>query len=148
MRDLRPEDLVRRYPDRDFLIAEGGAGAPYMLAMHRAFYRYVSGRLGEGERVLDAGCGTGIGTELLAGGDRIALGVDVKPPVLRYAAARHHDGRPLYAAMDAVGLVQPYEGSIIKGSERKLSPKDETHKKHTYYVTTAVTDRILRETVE
>ncbi|MUV90360.1 DUF2250 domain-containing protein [Halapricum sp. CBA1109] len=41
--------------------------------------------------------------------------------------------------------MQPYEGSIIKGSERKLSPKDETHKKHTYYVTTTVADRILRE---
>ena len=53
--------------------------------------------------------------------------------------------RELYQAMRAVGLVQPYEGSIIKGSERKLSPKDETHKKHTYYVTTTVADRILRE---
>ena len=52
--------------------------------------------------------------------------------------------RHLYAAMDAVGLVEPYEGSIIKGSERKLKPKDETHKKHTYYETTTVAERILR----
>lgn len=56
--------------------------------------------------------------------------------------------RTLYAAMRAVDVVEPYDGSIIKGSERKLSPKDETHKKHTYYVTTTVTDRILRETAD
>ena len=53
--------------------------------------------------------------------------------------------RRLYRAMRRVGLVTTYEGSIIKGTERKLKPKDETHRKHTYYVTTGVTDRILRD---
>ncbi len=59
---------------------------------------------------------------------------------LDLAAVRHR-----YRAMDAVGLVTTYEGSIIKGTERKLKPKDETHRKHTYYVTTDVADRILRD---
>jgi len=53
--------------------------------------------------------------------------------------------RHCYRAMDAIGLVTTYEGSIIKGTERKLKPKDETHRKHTYYVTTDVTDRLLRD---
>lgn len=53
--------------------------------------------------------------------------------------------RRLYEAMRRVGLVTTYEGSIIKGTERKLKPKDETHRKHTYYVTTDVADRILRD---
>ncbi|MFW5903209.1 MAG: DUF2250 domain-containing protein [Halolamina sp.] len=53
--------------------------------------------------------------------------------------------RHLYAAMGLVGLVTAYDGSTIKGEERKLKPKDETHRKHTYYVTTDVADRILRE---
>lgn len=53
--------------------------------------------------------------------------------------------RRLYRAMQRVGLVTTYEGSIIKGTERKLKPKDETHRKHTYYVTTDVADRILRD---
>lgn len=52
--------------------------------------------------------------------------------------------RHLYRAMEKVGLVTTYEGSIIKGTERKLKPKDETHRKHTYYVTTTVADQILR----
>ncbi len=53
--------------------------------------------------------------------------------------------RRLYAAMQRVGLVRTYEGSIIKGTERKLKPKTETHRKHTYYVTTDEADRILRD---
>jgi predicted transcriptional regulator len=53
--------------------------------------------------------------------------------------------RRLYDAMRRVGLLVTYEGSTIKGTERKLKPKDETHRKHTYYVTTDETDRILRD---
>ncbi|WP_204366196.1 DUF2250 domain-containing protein [Halosimplex carlsbadense] len=44
--------------------------------------------------------------------------------------------RHLYRALRLVGLVSEYEGSTIKASDRKLKPKDETHRKHTYYVTT------------
>ncbi|MFB6091472.1 MAG: DUF2250 domain-containing protein [Haloquadratum sp.] len=53
--------------------------------------------------------------------------------------------RHLYRALRRVGLVRTYEGSTIKASERKLKPKDETHRKHTYYVTTAVAEQLLRE---
>ena len=53
--------------------------------------------------------------------------------------------RQLYRAMETVGLVETYDGSIIKGTERKLKPKTETHRKHTYYVTTTAADRILRD---
>ncbi|WP_246986849.1 DUF2250 domain-containing protein [Halorientalis marina] len=38
-----------------------------------------------------------------------------------------------------------YEGSTVKASERKLKPKDETHRKHTEYVTTSVAEELLRE---
>jgi predicted transcriptional regulator len=53
--------------------------------------------------------------------------------------------RRLYRAMARVGLVETYDGSTIKASERKLKPKDETHRKHTYYVTTDEADRLLRD---
>jgi predicted transcriptional regulator len=53
--------------------------------------------------------------------------------------------RHCYRALRRVGLVTTYEGSIIKGTERKLKPKDETHRKHTYYVTTDVAEQLLRE---
>lgn len=53
--------------------------------------------------------------------------------------------RHLYRALGRVGLVTEYEGSTIKANERKLKPKDETHRKHTYYVTTDVADELLRE---
>lgn len=50
-----------------------------------------------------------------------------------------------YRALLVVGLVKKYDGQIIKGKERKLSPKDEPHKKHTYYVINQVTDQLLRK---
>jgi predicted transcriptional regulator len=53
--------------------------------------------------------------------------------------------RHCYRALRRVGLVTEYEGSIIKGNERKLKPKDETHRKHTYFVTTDVAEELLRE---
>lgn len=53
--------------------------------------------------------------------------------------------RHLYRALRRVGLVTVYEGSTIKGSERKLKPKDETHRKHTYYVMTNLADELLQE---
>ena len=56
--------------------------------------------------------------------------------------------RHLYRALQRVGLVTVYDGSTIKGSERKLKPKDETHKKHTYYVTTDIASALLRDLEE
>jgi predicted transcriptional regulator len=53
--------------------------------------------------------------------------------------------RHLYRTLRQVGLVTEYEGSTIKGTERKLKPKDETHRKHTYYVATDRGEEMLRE---
>jgi predicted transcriptional regulator len=53
--------------------------------------------------------------------------------------------RHCYRALRRVGLVTEYEGGTIRASERKLKPKDETHRKHTYYVATDVADQLLRE---
>ncbi|WP_254832605.1 DUF2250 domain-containing protein [Haloglomus salinum] len=53
--------------------------------------------------------------------------------------------RHCYRALRRVGLVTEYEGGTIKASERKLKPKDETHRKHTYYVATDIADTLLRE---
>jgi predicted transcriptional regulator len=56
--------------------------------------------------------------------------------------------RHLYRALHRVGLVTEYEGSTIKASERKLKPKDETHRKHTYYVATDTAEALLRDLEE
>ena len=53
--------------------------------------------------------------------------------------------RHLYRTLRRVGLVTEYEGSTIKASERKLKPKDETHRKHTYFVTTDRAETLLRD---
>ena len=105
---LRPEELYRLYPARDFLVAEGDASSPYMIALHRSFYRFAAERTGGCEAVLDAGCGTGLGTDLLAERSELVVGVDVKAPVLAYADHRSAaEPRPRYAAMDAGSLGFP-----------------------------------------
>lgn len=53
--------------------------------------------------------------------------------------------RHCYRALRQVGLVTVYEGSTIKGHERKLKPKAETHKKHTYYIATDIAEELLRD---
>lgn len=53
--------------------------------------------------------------------------------------------RHLYRALRQVGLVTEYEGSTIKAAERKLKPKAETHRKHTYYIATDRAEELLRE---
>lgn len=53
--------------------------------------------------------------------------------------------RHLYRALRQVGVVTKYEGSTTEGSERKLKPKDETHRKHTYYVATDRGEGALRQ---
>lgn len=53
--------------------------------------------------------------------------------------------RHLYRALRQVGLVTEYDGGTIKAAERKLKPKDETHRKHTYYVTTDRGEQALRQ---
>ena len=52
--------------------------------------------------------------------------------------------RHLYRALRQVGLITEYEGSTIKATERKLKPKDETHRKHTYYIVTDRGDEAFR----
>jgi predicted transcriptional regulator len=53
--------------------------------------------------------------------------------------------RHLYRALRQVGLVRRYEGSTIKGTERSLKPKPETHRKHTYYIATDRGEELLRQ---
>lgn len=107
---IRPADLAARHPELDFLVDDPDLCSEYMLAAHRDFYRFAASRT-RGLRVLDAGCGTGIGTEILAGTSSRAVGVDVKPLVLRYAARAHAGSGALYAAMDAGRLGFP-DGSF------------------------------------
>ncbi len=52
--------------------------------------------------------------------------------------------RHLYRTPRQVGLVTGYEGSTIKETERTPKQKDETHRKHTDYITTDRGDEALR----
>lgn len=85
---LTPEDLIRAYPEIDFLVAEGRVSSRYMVSIHQAFYQWAAEQLGGGS-VLDAGCGTGFGTHLLARRSSRAVGIDTKDKLLLYGREQY-----------------------------------------------------------
>jgi ubiquinone/menaquinone biosynthesis C-methylase UbiE len=58
--------------------------------------------------VVDIGCGTGLGGLALRRHRAITIdGVDISPEMLQQAAAKQHDGRPVYRALIEADLTQP-----------------------------------------
>jgi len=101
---LRPEDLIQRHPEHDFLIADSQYASPYMSLAHNAFYEFAAHSVKGLGRVLDAGCGTGFGTAILATSARLAVAVDVKPILVQYARQEYEQPGLHVAAMDACRL--------------------------------------------
>jgi SAM-dependent methyltransferase len=60
----------------------------YWFQRHVIAYRFA-GRLVRGGAVLDAGCGEGYGTEMLAGDAASVVGLDLEPDVIDQARARY-----------------------------------------------------------
>ncbi len=100
MPSLTPDDLIVAYPEIDFLVAEGRVSSRYMVSIHRAFYDFAASRVA-GAAVLDAGCGTGFGTQRLAGAAKRAVGIDLKDKLLHYGRAQYGAPGLDFIVMDA-----------------------------------------------
>jgi len=74
---------------------------------HLARYQFALGRMAGGERVLDAGCGTGYGSQLLRQKAASVVGIDNSPLAVAYAR-EHFTGPGIgFAQMDCQRLAFP-----------------------------------------
>src|SRR5229473_2363704 len=73
------------------------------FSRHLVAYRFAQERV-RGKRVLDAGCGDGYGTELLAQSAARAVGVDRNAETIAIASRRYQRANLLYRVCDLPGL--------------------------------------------
>ncbi len=78
-----------------------GSAQDYLIYLfHLATYRYALEHV-EGRDVLDYGCGTGYGAQLLASRARSVVGVDVAPAAIEFAAREHVASNLEYRVVDS-----------------------------------------------
>jgi ubiquinone/menaquinone biosynthesis C-methylase UbiE len=76
---------------------------PGVVAHHAKRYEFALAWC-EGREVLDAACGAGYGSALLATGGRRVLGVDLSEEAIVYARQRYRAANLEFAAMDVLAL--------------------------------------------
>lgn len=106
MPTLTPADLLKIYPEIDFLVAEGTASSNYMIAIHTAFYRFAAAQI-TGGTVLDAGCGTGFGTAMLTQKAQLTVGIDIKDRLIDYARQNYQQEGLRFEEMDVGHIGYP-----------------------------------------
>jgi len=74
---------------------------------HLARYQFALGRMKGGERVLDAGCGTGYGSRLLFKKAASVVGIDLSPLAIQYAREHYEGPGVTFAQMDCQRLAFP-----------------------------------------
>lgn len=79
---------------------------PGVVALHAKRYEFAL-PLCEGKEVLDAGCGVGYGSAILAGRARRVLGVDVCDEAIAYARRRYGGPGVEFERMDLLSLELP-----------------------------------------
>jgi SAM-dependent methyltransferase len=103
----------------------GIAEENYWFQRHVVAYEWAARRL-RGLRVLDAGCGEGYGTAILASAASSVVGVDLDRTIVRHAATTY--ARPRFEAADLQALPYP-DGSFeaivsLQVIEHLPSPRD------------------------
>jgi len=102
--DFRP--IEKFFGNIDFLVPGHERSSQFMVAIHREFYRWA--RLWvEGKTVLDAGCGEGFGSAILAEAADRVVGIDLKPELVLHARLRYGMPNVGYEVMDCEAMTFP-----------------------------------------
>jgi SAM-dependent methyltransferase len=125
----------------------GGAS----VGEHLARYEFALGLIGRGEFVLDAACGSGYGSQMLAGRARHVVGLDLSESALSYAAKEHQALRLSYVRADlarglpllseTVDVVVSFETIEHLGRPERLVAECERVLRHGGYLILSTPDR-------
>ena len=83
-----------------------GEGDPDLFNEHRARYLFAQ-RFSSGKRVLDAACGSGYGSALLAENAPVVFGVDIEREAVEYARLHYRSPKLHFAQSDCLALPCP-----------------------------------------
>jgi len=87
----------------DFLVPGDSRSSQYMVAIHKEFYAWATGRVA-GQTVLDAGCGEGFGADTLAQTAEQVIAIDIKPELIEHARRRYPAANLLFQVMDCTAM--------------------------------------------
>ncbi|MCB0982474.1 MAG: class I SAM-dependent methyltransferase [Acidimicrobiaceae bacterium] len=100
------------------------SGYQYHEQVAEVFANFGLDGVGADEAVVDIGCGTGLAGQALRRATSVAVdGIDISPEMLAQAAAKRHDGVPVYRTLIEADLTAPlaipagtYAGAISVGT--------------------------------
>jgi 8-oxo-dGTP pyrophosphatase MutT (NUDIX family)/ubiquinone/menaquinone biosynthesis C-methylase UbiE len=76
---------------------------------HYARYTYVAERVDKSKNLLDVGCGTGYGTELLSTHVNSAVGIDISSDAINFASQNYHKSNLEYKNCNINELTKKYD---------------------------------------
>ena len=100
------------------------SGYTYPAVVADVFAAHGLSDVGADEAIVDIGCGTGLAGHALRRHGAVTIdGIDISAEMLRRAAAKHHDGRPIYRTLLEADLTRPldiadgaYAGALSVGT--------------------------------
>lgn len=100
------------------------SGYRYHEQVTDVFVAHTLDAIGPDDVVVDIGCGTGLaGVALRRRRSIVVDGIDISPEMLRQAAAKHHDGAPVYRSLVEADLTRSigvaddlYAGAMSTGT--------------------------------
>src|SRR3989304_9384275 len=94
---------LKHIKDPDFIIPDDPRVNRFQLELHRERYNFAR-QFVKGKKVLDAGCGSGYGSQLLSNDATFVIGADIQEEGILYAKEKYHAANLRFITTDSSRL--------------------------------------------